>query len=167
MRSQLNKLQYKKYLKSENRLSKPKNIIAPRYTREGFRNGILEVEKRLEESGMAWDKKDKDFINPLEHMFADGLYVRKIFTPAGQPLITEIHKKDNAFFVMKGEITIMSEEGEATIQAPYYGITKAGTKRIIYIHKDCIFVTVHSTNAKNVKDAEKELIAKNFKETEV
>lgn len=163
----MNKLEYKKYLKSENRLSKPQNIISAKYTKEGFRKGILKVEEILEKSGKAWNKKDKDFINPLEHMFADGLYVRKIFTPAGQLLVTEIHKKDNAFFVMKGKITIMSEDGEVTIKAPYYGITKAGTKRIIYVHEDCIFVTTHPTNAKNVKDAEEELIAKNFKEIEV
>ena len=32
----MDKLQYKKYLKSENRLTKPKNIISPRYTKQGF-----------------------------------------------------------------------------------------------------------------------------------
>lgn len=148
-------------------LTKPKNIIPAKYTKEGFRNGIMEVERVLHESGKGLVGKERDTLNPLEHIFADGLYVRKISCPLGQLLVTEIHKKDNAYFLMKGEITIMSEEGEVTIEAPYYGITKAGTKRIIYVHKDCIFVTVHSTNSKTVKDAEEELIAKNYKELEV
>ena len=148
-------------------LTKPKNIIPAKYTKEGFRNGIEKVEKALSKSEKSYIGKEKDKINPLEHKFADGIYVRKISCPAGQLLVTEIHKKDNAFFVMTGKLTIMSEEGEATIEAPYYGITKAGTKRIIYIHEHCIFITVHPTKTKNVKDAEEELIAKNYKELEV
>lgn len=164
---EVNKDLFVEYLKSENRLSKPKHFVSPKYTKEGFKKGIVEVEKRLKEIGTTFTEKEKDFFNPLKHKFANGIYVREVFTPAGQLLITEIHKKDNAYFVMKGEITIMSEDGEVTIEAPYYGITKAGTKRIIYVHKDCIFVTVHSTNTKSVKDAEEELIAKNFKDIEV
>ena len=135
-------------------LTKPKNVISARYTKEGLvKNG--------------YTNKEKDKINPLNHKFADGIYVREINCPPGQLLVTEIHKKDNAFFLMTGKLTIMGEEGESTIKAPYYGITKAGTKRIIYVHEHCIFVTVHPTKVKTVKDAEKELIAKNYKELEV
>ena len=148
-------------------LTKPTNIRAAKYTKEGFRNGIQEVEKVLANSGKAYVGKEKDKINPLEHKFADGIYTRKISCPPGQLLVTEIHKKDNAFFVMTGKLTIMSEDGEVTIEAPYYGITKAGTKRIIYIHEHVIWITVHPTNAKTVKDAEEELIAKSYKELEV
>jgi len=35
------------------------------------------------------------------------------------------------------------------------------------VHEDCIFITVHPTDAKNIKDAEKEIIAKDFKDIEV
>ena len=48
------------------------------------------------------------------------------------------------------------------ISAPYYGITKVGTKRAIYTHTECIFVTVHATDKLNIEDVEEEVIAKSF-----
>tara|TARA_R100001530_G_scaffold133347_1_gene106629 strand:- start:188 stop:754 length:567 start_codon:yes stop_codon:yes gene_type:complete len=155
------------YVQSQEILDSPLSFKPSKYTKEEFRRGIKKVEKRLKESEKSFSEEEKDFFNPLKHTFCDGLYIREIFNPAGQLLVTKIHKKDNAFFLMKGRMTIMSEDGESTIQAPHYGVTKAGTKRIIYIHEDCIFITVHPTDAKNVEDAEKDIIAKNYKDIEV
>ena len=56
----------------------------------------------------------------------------------------------------------MTEEGETRISAPYYGITNAGTKRVIYVHEDTIFVTVHPTSSKDLDEIEEEIIAKDF-----
>tara|TARA_R100001082_G_scaffold110517_1_gene90659 strand:+ start:322 stop:888 length:567 start_codon:yes stop_codon:yes gene_type:complete len=155
------------YIKMEGQLDKPLSKFPSKYTKEQFRNGTKVLEEKLVESNKAFSEDEKDFFNPLKHKFCDGLYIREIFNPAGQLLVTKIHKKDNAYFLMKGKMTIMSEDGEVTIQAPYYGITKAGTKRIIYVHEDCIFITVHPTDAKNVKDAEEDIIAKNFNDIKV
>ena len=155
------------YVESQGKLSKPLSQFPSKYTKEQFRNGTRVLENKLIESNKAFSVDEKNFFNPLKHKFGNGIYIREIFNPAGQLLITKIHKKDNAFFLMKGKMTIMSEDGETTIQAPYYGLTKAGTKRIIYVHEDCIFITVHPTNAKNVKDAEQDIIANDFNDIEV
>ena len=63
---------------------------------------------------------------------------------------------------MKGEMSILTKEGTQKIKAPYQGITKAGTKRIIYTHSDCIFTTVHRTDCLTVDEVENEVIAKSF-----
>ena len=63
-------------------------------------------------------------------------------------------------------MTIITENGEEHIVAPYYGITPVGTKRIIYTHTDCIFVTVHPTELKDPDEIEKEVIASDYKELE-
>jgi len=63
---------------------------------------------------------------------------------------------------MKGKMSILTDNGIIHIQAPYHGITKPGTKRIIYTHTDCIFVTVHATNKTSVAEIEKEVIAEDF-----
>ena len=63
---------------------------------------------------------------------------------------------------MKGEMSILTKEGTQRIKAPYQGITKAGTKRIIYTHSDCVFITVHRTDCLTVEEVEDEVLAKSF-----
>ena len=65
---------------------------------------------------------------------------------------------------MKGEMSIITEEGSERIKAPYQGITKAGTKRVIYTHSECVFITVHRTDNLSVTDIENEVIASSFDE---
>ena len=101
---------------------------------------------------------------PLVHSFGDGLYVREIFIPAGMVGTTKIHKKAHPYFILKGKVTVVTEEGSIDIEAPFHGITKAGTKRAIYAHKDTIWVTVHATKETDLDKIEEEIIAKSFSE---
>ena len=59
---------------------------------------------------------------------------------------------------MKGEMSILTEEGIQNIKAPYQGVTKPGTKRAIYTHEECIFITVHATENTTVEDVEEEVV---------
>ena len=103
-------------------------------------------------------------INPTKHSFAAGQYIRESFNPAGLFIVTKIHNKTHPFFLMQGEMTIFSENGLERISAPYHGITQAGTKRAIYTHTECVFVTVHATDKLNIEDIEEEVIAKSFED---
>ena len=105
--------------------------------------------------------------NPVKHTFADGCYIREIYNPANELLVTKIHKKKHPFFLMKGEMSILTESGVERLSAPYYGITLPGTKRIIYTHTPCTFVTVHATKETDVDKVEEEVIAKNFEDPEI
>jgi len=106
-------------------------------------------------------------LNPLKHMFADGCYIREIYNPAGQILLTKIHKKKHPFFLMEGEMLVLTDKGIETLVAPHYGITEPGTQRIIYSKTGCKFVTVHATESTNIEDIEKEVIANNYKDPEI
>ena len=130
--------------------------------RQTFRNKIVDFEDKLNNSGLALSQKELHEKNPVKHSFADGCYVREIFNPAGELLVTKIHKKEHPFFLMKGKMSILTEDGVKHIQAPHHGITKPGTKRIIYTHTDCVFVTVHATDKTDVAEIEKEVIANDF-----
>ena len=154
---------FAKYVEIKSNIENPLSFLPSEYTKEEFRIGIKNVEDKMLKSERALKGKELDNFNPLKHSFANGLYIREVFNPAGELLVTKIHKYSHPFFLLKGQMTIMSEDGEKTIQAPHYGITKAGTKRIIYAHTDCIFVTVHATNETDVDKIEEEIIAKDFK----
>jgi hypothetical protein len=84
--------------------------------------------------------------------------------PAGKLIISKIHKRDHPYFILKGKVTIVTEDGPILVIAPFYGMTKAGTKRALYIHEDCIWVTVHKTDETDIDKIENEIIAKSFED---
>lgn len=106
-------------------------------------------------------------MNPTTHNFADGQYIREIYNPANEIIVTKIHKQNHPFFLLEGKMTIITLEETITIEAPYYDVTKAGTQRIIYTHEPCRFVTVHRTDSLSIDDIEKEVIAESFEELDL
>jgi len=133
-------------------------------SKEDFRRGIMQVQENLENRTDSLTGEALQKANPLKHSFAEGCYIREIFNPKGELLITKIHKVSHPFFLLKGDMTILMEDGIKRIRAPHYGITPAGTKRIIYCHEDCVFVTVHATKLTDIDKIEEEVIAKDFDE---
>ena len=125
-----------------------------------FRKKIAEFEQTVNKHASKLQAVHE--INPTKHNFADGQYIREIFNPAGLFIVTKIHNKTHPFFLMQGEMSIFSQNGVERISAPYHGITEAGTKRAIYTHTECVFVTVHATDKLNIEDIEQEVIAKSF-----
>ena len=102
--------------------------------------------------------------NPVKHTFAGGCYIREIYNPAHELIVTKIHKKEHPFFLMKGEMSILTEEGIQNIKAPYQGVTKPGTKRAIYTHEECIFITVHATDSTTIEDVEDEVVCTKYED---
>jgi len=130
--------------------------------RQTFRDKIVEFESNLKNSGKALSEEKMHEINPVKETFAGGCYIREIFNPAGELIITKIHKKEHPFFLLKGRMSILTEEGVQHLQAPYSGITKPGTKRIIYTHTDCIFTTIHSVDSIDKKEIMKEIVTEDY-----
>ena len=105
-----------------------------------------------------------DIPGTLEHTFAGGMYIRQMTLPAGMVFTTKIHKKEHPFFILSGEVTVITEEGRVKLIGPYHGITKIGTKRAIYVHTETVWVTIHVTDSTDPKEIEEEVIAKSFEE---
>jgi hypothetical protein len=53
----------------------------------------------------------------------------------------------------------MTDEGVEVIEAPHYGITPAGTKRMLYTHSETQWVTVHVTDETDLEKIEAEIIS--------
>ncbi len=92
---------------------------------------------------------------PLKHILTKDQYIREIFMPAytesedGELLqtivVSQIHKTEHPYFILQGVVSVFSEnDGEQLLHAGDSGITKPNTRRVLYIHEDCKFVTVHS-----------------------
>jgi len=81
---------------------------------------------------------------PLVHRFTPGLYAREIFMPAGTLVTSKIHKTEHPYVVTKGRVSVyIPGVGIQHISAPHVGITKPGTRRLLYIHEDCTWITFH------------------------
>jgi len=127
-----------------------------------YRNNVMQLEEKFKNTEGALVGEELDKYNPLKHMFCEGFYLREVNAPAGQFLISKIHKFDHPYFLMEGECCVLTEDGPLRIKAPYYGITKAGTKRIVYVNSNIKWVTVHATDSTNLEKIEEEIIAKDF-----
>jgi len=135
--------------------------------RKQFRENITTLENEIVNTEGVLIGEDLHKTNPVKHTFADGCYIREIFNPAGLLIITAIHKKKHPFFLMEGEMSILTDDGTMHIKAPHHGVTLPGTKRVIYTHTDCVFITVHATESTDIKEIEEEVIAKDFNDPDI
>lgn len=81
---------------------------------------------------------------PVVHRFTPGLYTREIFMPAGTLLTSRIHKTEHPYVITKGRVSVyIPGEGVQHLEAGHVGITRPGTRRVLYIHEDCTWLTFH------------------------
>lgn len=99
---------------------------------------------------------------PLKHTFTPGLYIRQIFMPKDSVITSKIHKTEHPFIVSKGVVSVSIDAGEwQLIEAPYSGITKPGTRRILWVHEDTIWTTIHANpDNENEFEIEERIIEK-------
>ncbi|MCC7462094.1 MAG: hypothetical protein IT480_06475 [Gammaproteobacteria bacterium] len=90
---------------------------------------------------------------PLDHIFADGVYIRQLWIPAGTVLTGKIHKSEHVSICAMGEITVMTPEGMKRVKAPYTVVCPPGTKRAAYAHTDTLWINVFK-NADDARDVD-------------
>ena len=81
---------------------------------------------------------------PLIHKFTKGMYIREIFMPKDSLITSKIHNTNHPFVVSQGSVAVAIDgDNWQEIQAPYTGITQAGTRRVLIILEDTTWVTFH------------------------
>ncbi len=95
---------------------------------------------------------------PTEHYFADGMYCRVLFRPAGTLIVGKVHKKEHFYIVCSGTIKVTTDDGVQEITGPKVIVSSPGTKRAVYALTDATCLTVHRTNLTDVFEIENEII---------
>lgn len=96
---------------------------------------------------------------PVTHRFTPGLYVREIFMPAGSIITSKVHLTEHPFTVSQGHCWVFTEGGNwQEIRAPYTGITRPGTRRLLFMVRDTVWSTYHVTDKTDVAEIEEEII---------
>ena len=131
---------------------------------------IRENDDRLDELEVAMLENFEPVHCLTTHRFTDGMYIREIFMPAGSLITSKVHKTEHPYIVSYGKVAVSIDGDDWNeITAPYTGITKPGTRRVLYILEDCIWTTFHrvddmKSEYNNLNDDEKENIAKEIEE---
>jgi hypothetical protein len=131
-----------KYNKDVSILSNMQKIELAEYFLKNYFEGSEQMAKEL----------------PLEHFICNKTYVRQITLPKDIMLTGKVHNFDHTSILSKGEVTIMTDEGVTRIKAPATWVSKAGTKRLIYVHEETIWSTIHQSENTTVEDLEKEMV---------
>lgn len=124
-------------------------------------NETFTIQKSIDERIDALEaellKDEADY--ETHHVFTNGLYTREIFMPAGHIVVSKIHRTEHQYFILKGAVAVKINDGEwEYLMAPAKGITKPGTRRVLYILSDCVWITSHPTNKTTVQEVEDDII---------
>jgi len=92
------------------------------------------------------------------HRFTGNLYSRECTQPAGCIVIGAVHKQEHFFVLLEGEMTIWNDGERQHIVAPAVLVSPIGTKRALYAHKDCRYMTLHQVSSRDLEAVERELV---------
>lgn len=97
---------------------------------------------------------------PERHIFTPGLYIRELRAPAGSVITSRIHTTEHPWVMSAGHASVYSDEdGPMDVRAPAFGITRAGTRRMAFVHEDMVWTTFHATELTDVDEVEKTIYA--------
>lgn len=96
---------------------------------------------------------------PTEHFFADGMYARAVFRPAGAVIVGRVHKREHFYIILSGCVDVTTADGSLERHtAPKIIVSKPGTQRAVYAVVDSLCMTVHRTDNTDLNDIEDELV---------
>lgn len=112
-----------------------------------YRQWICEAEASLASTVETFDRHtciSQGF--KLEEALTPGIYTREFTMPKGSLVFSRIHKETHPYMVVSGKVSVYDGDCVKIIEAPYKGITEAGTKRVLYVHEDTTWITFHPTD---------------------
>ena len=120
---------------------------------------IDEVERRMMDIGGPVRGDGEDFPElPVIHHFVPGMYCREIFMPKGSIVTSYVHRYEHPYVVSKGDCWVLNAQCVwDRVTAPHFGVTLAGTRRLLVMCEDTIWTTFHITSTTDVEKVEREI----------
>lgn len=95
----------------------------------------------------------------MDHQLRDGLYMRTVRTPANSIVCGAKFKKFGVSMLVKGKVSILSEQGCALLEAPLVFPTPAGSRKIGFCHSETILSVIFSVKGESLDEIEDELFS--------
>ena len=103
---------------------------------------VLEKAYALQDAIQGLGEEYQVDLEPI-HYFAEGMYLRSLFIPEGVVCVGEVHRHSHFTILAEGESTIVSQDGEMHVKAPFVFVSTPFAKRSVYANTDCTWITVH------------------------
>jgi len=144
---------------------------------KAFRSDVDKIKNLLvansENDNVILGTKEKPIVTdspkiPIEHMFMEGVYVRKMTMFKGTAVVGAIHNHQHICFLLSGHLTVKTEDGLVDYIAPCYIVTPPGKQRVLYSHEDSEWFNIHSNpnNIEEISKLEKELVSTSYEQYE-
>lgn len=148
----------------------PVDLFAPIPVMTGDKNALVERDAEMREKVErieAFMLLQPQVEIPVQHFFSgDGVYGRQIFMPKGTLMTGRIHLHEHLNIILQGDVTMMTVDGPRRVKGPMSMVSAPGTKKIGYVNEDTIWMTVHATHDRDVKNIERTLTANSYAEYE-
>jgi hypothetical protein len=95
---------------------------------------------------------------PLAHRFAPGVYAREITMPTGWAFLGEKHRTTHLNIISKGRVSFRAGGAVQTVEAPYTFVSEAGVQKMLYIHEETVWTTIHPTDETDIPTLEAMLV---------
>lgn len=93
-----------------------------------------------------------------EHIFAGGMYCRRIEIPAGTAIVSKVHKTEHLFIGVSGQLQVAGQGPTYTLGPGDVIPSPVGTKRAVLALTDVVVMTVHKTDCQSEDGLEEELM---------
>lgn len=101
---------------------------------------------------------------PLEHLFAAGVYGRKIIIPAGIVMTGKIHKHECINVILKGKVEVATHDSATIYEGPISFISSRGSKRVLHTLEETHWMTFHGTTETDIEKIDEEFVCETFEE---
>lgn len=92
------------------------------------------------------------------HFFAGGMYCRRIAIPAGNIIVSKVHKTEHLFIGCIGELEVAGQGQNYTLRPGDVVPSPVGTKRVVAALTDVVVMTIHRTDVESVEQLEADLM---------
>lgn len=101
---------------------------------------------------------------PLRHCFGNGVYVREMTAPKDSIIIGKMHKFRQVNIVVRGDISVLAEDGWKRLKSGEMFESPAGVKRAAFTHEETVWTTICGTQETDIEKAENELTIGSYQE---
>lgn len=95
---------------------------------------------------------------PVRHIHLPGHYVRVMLIRAGQLVIGKVHRVECVNICARGDIDIVTEQGDMRVGAGFVAVSAPGTQKIGYAHTDTVWINIFQTDEQDIDKLEEQLV---------